>query len=946
MAIDTTQFQGFSYIKDNGVNKYLVEDYLLPGLAVQSRLGKGSRGIPLPTPFGKPQEFIKLEDAATLVLSWLEDNNHLYAKDKGQLIKLMRKVSYEQFATIASEIYQDRVQDPNKLFTTARQQNLTLYREAQKKQTTAPVSKFDPGKAIDEYNALYTQLLRAGSIGSSPALFQKILPAGVPVGRGDLSKQVLAQIILQNITELRGAAHAYVGDEPAATLAVSHKLGQIISNSYPEQSAYLNLLGDKEISSNLNKFTENIEQQLARDGIKLEEIDDLKNRALAAGNDVVATEYEIYQQIQKVIPFTSDAEKKKFAKALIQTINSSSGSPLTSGEIVDLVGTKLGIDSTQIQTIQHELEKSGLSFAIEYRQNELSVIVNSHHLTLGERNLLRRGINPFKIEKSEVNLTIEKDKLLKEFQADSGTKFASIEEAHQFEQGRDKPNVNWTRRFREHEDQFGAYSFLDFDEKRLINRTRFGRWVANSRSRMFELQSKFFDKWVEFDENLPWNKGIRAVYEWYDKLAETILIPGTKIPLFRIVPWIYDRIDEWKKLTTLKAISRTSTWKNPIGKFVHWSLNQYKLGDYTVNGAVFQTFRSAWGSSTKWVLEKSVVLATKMGLGSAFKYATVSATRTATRLLLQMGGKALAKAAIKITTEAMAALLAAGTAIGAVFSAVLAVLMVFDLIKLGWNFVKNFLTNGEFRKTIIGWGAAIVAFVGAINFGAIGVAVGVIFAWTLQTLMLALIVVGLMAGGITLMYRSFGDTIRLDSGMAPLVAPIICDQGSSGTSSSTNSSASAAMCIVETLQKCQLNPLTSSLLSGGGWKCALAAFVNPQVAEAIYNSTFHNNYFQCVGLVAATAAWIGKPISQINACSYVNNAPPGFKYFSGTGGISVGDFFVIGSSGCANDSPGHIGVVCGVSGAIITACDANYGVAGGVRSDGQFAMSQITGYLR
>jgi hypothetical protein len=114
-------------------------------------------------------------------------------------------------------------------------------------------------------------------------------------------------------------------------------------------------------------------------------------------------------------------------------------------------------------------------------------------------------------------------------------------------------------------------------------------------------------------------------------------------------------------------------------------------------------------------------------------------------------------------------------------------------------------------------------------------------------------------------------------------------------------------------------------------------FVNPQVAEAIYNSTFHNNYFQCVGLVAATAAWIGKPISQINACSYVNNAPPGFKYFSGTGGIGVGDFFVIGSSGCANDSPGHIGVVCGVSGVIITACDANYGVAGGVRSDGQFA---------
>ena len=765
MAIDTTQLQGFSYIRDNGVNKYLVEQYLLPGLAVQSRLGKGSRGIPLPTPFDKPQEFIPLEDAANLVLSWLEDNNHLYSKDKSQLIKLMRKVSYEQFATIAGEIYQDRIKDPNKLFTTARQQNLAEYREAQKKNTPSTPSKFDPGKAIDDYNTLYSQLLRAANLGTSPALFQKILPDGVPTGGRDLSKQVLAQIILQNISELRGAAHAHIGDEPAAQLAVSRKLGQIIGDSYPEQSPYLNLLGDKEISANLNKFTQNIEDQLERDGVTLPEIDDSKNHALAAIGDTVSTEYEIYQQIQRLVPLTSDAEKKIFAKALIQTISATANRQLTGDEIIELAGSRIHADTTQLQAIKAELHKSGLAFAIEYRQNELTVIVDSHHLTLGERNLLRRGINPFKTSRSEVDLTIEKDKLLNEFQIDSGTKFASIEEAHTFEQGRNNPDINWIRRFRAHEDQLGAYSFLEFNEKSLINRTRFGRWVTNTRSRLYNLQDKFFNKWVDIEDTITGRKYINKLFDSWDKFAEgfTVKFGKTQVPIFRIVPWLYDRLDEWKKLTTLKAISTTSKWRGPLGKLIHWSLKQYKLGDHTVDGATYQVFRSAWGAGTKWVLKKSVVLATKLGLGSAFKYATVSASRTAIRLLLQMGGKALAKLGIK----AIAALVAAGTFIGSIFSGVLAVLMIFDLVKLAWNFVKNFLTNGEFRKTVIKWGAAIAAFFGAINFASIGIAISLVFLWTLQTLLLSFAIVGIMMASIALVSRAFNDTIHLDSETAP-----------------------------------------------------------------------------------------------------------------------------------------------------------------------------------
>lgn len=925
MAIDTTQFQGFSYIKDNGVNKYLVEEYLLPGLAVQSRLGKGSRGIPLPTPFGKPQEFIPLADAATLVLNWLEDNNHLYAKDKGQLIKLMRKVSYEQFATIANSIYQDRVQDLNKLFTTARAENVARYREAQKKQNTTPTPKFDPGKAIDDYNKLYTQLLRAGSIGTSPALFQKILPAGVPVGNHDISKQDLAQIILQNITELRGAAHAYVGDEDKATQAVSRKLGQIISYSYPEQVAYLNLLGDKEISTNLNKFTENVERQLINDGIKLEEIDDLKNRAVAATGDVVATEYEIYQQVQRILPLTSDSEKKQFAKSLIQSINLSAGRPLSSDEIINLAGSRIGADSTQLQTIKTELEKSGLAFAIEYRQNELSVIVNSHRLTRAEHNLLRRGINPFKTEKSEVNLTIAKDDLLKEFQIDSGTKFTTIAEAHQFEQGRDKPNVNWTRRFREHQDQVGAYSLLDFNEKGLVNRSRIGRRIENWRSNIDELQTKFFDKWVEFDENLLWNKGIRAAYEWYDKLAENFIVKvgKTQIPLFRIVPWIYDRIDEWKKVTTLKAIAKTSTWKNPVGKFIHWNLNQYKLGDYTVNGTLYSTFRSAWGSGTKWALEKSVALATKMGVGSAFKYATVSASRTGTRLLLQIGGRTLARLGAKIGTEAIGALVAAGTAIGSVFSVVLGALMVIDLLKLGWNFVKNFLSSADFRGSVAKFGLTVGAIFLAIPaaFASTLSVIGLLMLSVLQPILLSLVIIGIMIFVNNHNLSDLMTTTHLDSGtsLTQLTTDVVCNIIEGGETQGRSATLNAGQCIADFLTKFQLNPLTRANIGTPAWAAFLAALGNPGAGGAMSHSATSYNYFQCVGLDVAVSLMTGGSGTGFGDAKTLLSSPPtGYKPVLGVGSCSPGDFFVD-----TNGADGHTGIFAGVAGAVIKCIDAN-----------------------
>jgi hypothetical protein len=116
-------------------------------------------------------------------------------------------------------------------------------------------------------------------------------------------------------------------------------------------------------------------------------VDQIKNRALAAIDDTVITEYEIYQQIQKILPLTSDAEKKQFAKSLIQTINASAGKILTSDQIIDLAGQRIKADAAQIEIIKTEVEKS--TWVPLSRQSELNILLNSNHLTLGERNLLK-----------------------------------------------------------------------------------------------------------------------------------------------------------------------------------------------------------------------------------------------------------------------------------------------------------------------------------------------------------------------------------------------------------------------------------------------------------------------------------------------------------------------------------------------------------------------------
>lgn len=429
-----------------------------------------------------------------------------------------------------------------------------------------------------------------------------------------------------------------------------------------------------------------------------------------------------------------------------------------------------------------------------------------------------------------------------------------------------------------------------------------------------------------------------------------------KVPLLNPGKFIYDKFSGAQLWVAAKVLD----WSDSLIGKGHWASGMLShVSDFTRGfiteggswqGANFVFVQKKWGDLLDWGAKKA-------------KFESWQAVKTKVGTTLWSGFAKMAPGlAEKLSAGSLGKLVASFTA--GTLSAGTTLLIQAGLMIVGagfkkfWELIRN--KNGARTKFVnklplyIAGAAtflaavpgAIVAGLIAFGSGAMALIGGGISALFTTIFLPAMIAVGSMILAFFLLFQIFNTTIHLDSGPNEFVASIICNQNSEGSTTTTSPAASAAMCIVETLQGCNLSPLLGSMLDGSAWKCALAAITNPQVAVEIYNSAQHNTYFQCVGFIAATAAWIGKPIPQINACSYVNNAPSGYRYYSNTADMQVGDFFVIGSSNCVDSSPGHVGVVCGVAGTVITACDANYGVAGGVRGDGQFARSQITGFMR
>lgn len=243
--------------------------------------------------------------------------------------------------------------------------------------------------------------------------------------------------------------------------------------------------------------------------------------------------------------------------------------------------------------------------------------------------------------------------------------------------------------------------------------------------------------------------------------------------------------------------------------------------------------------------------------------------------------------------------------------------------------------------TLGGIGAGIINFLGAIASAVLGSIVKPIL----------IILLGFPIAVAIILFIINSGAYVVPPGSSTGVVGFVCNTSEDGGQTppgAESSAANAAVCIVTYLNKFHINPLLESSLGSSGWQQLLT--VLPSAATSALEASSHvDNHLQCIGFVSATAGLAyGQNFGpQNNACAYINNPPPGYRYVSGTGGMKSGDFFVVdGSGGCSTSSPGHIGVVLSVNGALISCADANYTAPGLARVGTCLALDQISGYLR
>ncbi len=456
----------------------------------------------------------------------------------------------------------------------------------------------------------------------------------------------------------------------------------------------------------------------------------------------------------------------------------------------------------------------------------------------------------------------------------------------------------------------------------------------------------------------PIDKFRAKVYSAYLKVDKVIHWPTStwfalqdRYPILNPSKFIYDGWINMQKGIALRVFK----WSTALGKKNKWysgffqQVSQYsKLfyrNDASWHQANFLFLEKKWGNILDW---------TARGAGfeswGVFKKTTWKAV---SKVIASAGNKFAAGLGDKVVKIIGAATSEAG--IGLIL---LGVQVLWEVGKSVIGKISKFLGTIFHGDASNLWGV-VPLFIASIFALFAGITVPLMAAWeTLRALgklvwdflvitfyTALLIAVGAIAV-VSIFFYSLKVTTPLDSGTS-YIAAVVCNATQGAQTQTTGSpAANAAACIASYLTQFNLNPLTKDMV-GNSWWQKLVAVLAKAAANALEASAIGTGHLQCVGFVAATAGLAyNQNFPQINACSYVNNAPSGYKYISGTAGMRPGDFFVMGSSSCSDGSPGHIGVDCGDAGALITACDANYSAPGIARTNGKFEKAQITGYLR
>lgn len=951
---DTSFLNKYRYFTHPGiaVNEHFVRYTLLPGILSQAKLGNAGY---IYLKYDEELERLPLTEAIVLTIDWFNQNQLLSSDDEGKLLKALDPGNYLDIGLYLNGKFTHHSEKSLNLTTTILE-NVERYRDSQK-QAPSPVEV----KAYDilsEYNRVYQEVYRLMQQGVPAQLAAELIPKGMAsIGGSQYQTAALARLVARNLGALESARTSSPTQE-LSSHAVTRELERVI-RANPSLAGLLVVLGDPAAEAKLSQLVETTAHSYAQAGGNIDNLVRLERQAPDAASDALPTHTELIKAIAPLLTFSSDKERSLFAKSLLEETVRSSTTPLTATQIINLATKRLNLSTDQTNQITATLHASGLDVALEYRQQELVILVGGNRLSRAEIKLLQAGISPFAshyFTKQEAikAIRLKEAKLLEEFNAahnpggqDPTKNFSSLEEAYAYEAALPNPSLPRLRQARALSDERGIYLDLSPLQERLLAKTRFGRFVRDSRSRAEAARSSMWDRYASFTDNLPWNKASRKLFDWYEKLEEKLVVtlPFTKgkvkIPLLNPLGWAFNSWHGYQYKTSIKWLKALRGTKSPFGKFGQFVLRNAVKGDFNWGSGIYHGTRELWGRSLNYVVR----------LASKGKYATAKAFGTASikwltdvggKLLLKVGGEAL----LKLGAKAGVALVAAGTVIGSIVSIGLGVLMVVDLVKLGYDLVKEFITNIEFRNF-------------ALKIGGIGAAVATFFAGLPLLLVggLGFIASGLgLALFITLGMTAFGTFYQWSASTAAKIDPgvglftaIVCNQEKENSSANITSvtisdpTAMAAVCIAKVLNECSMNPLFGSALSTPKWQCVLAALLIPGAAEQLYKSAFSvwdgwtkEPHLQCVGLAAASA---GSDFPQTDARNYATSIPPGWT----KGSCKQGSLFVD-----ANGDPGHIGVVIDCdAGANIICVDANLTGPGLVRDQStcRYPKSLISAYL-
>jgi hypothetical protein len=917
MASKTVTFKKSRfYSLHRQLDENFIRKFLLPELKKQGLLGLGSLGIELPT-----GELITLGEAKDLVFDYLINDANLGERDQRTLRGV---VSFTSFVSLADSYLNREISAPQTMASVITPDQLSTLQYSKAKTIVNAPSRFSSDQTVRDYNTLYLKILSLSTASDPSRILARLFPGGISSAT-DITQLALAQVIVSNLPQLKNAANLST-DSTEQHFLVARELSQIIKY-HSNLVGYRNFLGNDAIQATLHQYVESVSQEAEK--VEPQAIEKLTRLQIEYGKklkEYLPNTSELRTQIYNSLPsnLISQTDRAKLTDQILrETIKNS-----LDGASLETILADLQINAGLQQQISQSFRQNGISLSLEYQQGEIRFLADSHELTSYEKNLIKRGISPFLTTQNpnDDRFVKNSNKLLSDYNSRSGQpkEFITLQEAYEYESQKAQPDVLFLLHARDHLNRTYYYNSLPQRDQLRVRIAHGRSWISRTTNRLRNAQDKFIDSIYDITDTVAGKKWLYNQWDRWEKIVSKINVPGTQIPIFRINNWIIDQYQSWKKTRVVEWIGKSSSWSGPFGKWTHQRLKDYKLGSFTLGGMTSVGIHRTWSN-----------FAYKAS-GKIIKGGLIASERTLRRLLIKVGGKALAK----LTFEAVATLSGIFTVVGVLSIAKDVLDLVGGVFKWGWEQLKKLFGSSEGALAAVITGAT-VWIAGAWTIGTTFL-LGLFSSFILPGVVSAAWAIGIALGALYLFTHQGGDgfnmSIHLDSGSSlvqNIAISVLCEDNS-------NAPSSRAACLAKYLNQCYGGSITASNVSRG-LSCLATYAIAPGAIDEVERSASGNLYLQCVGFVKAVASWVGTSIGSHNACGYVDDP----RFVSGLGGVKQGDAIVFKSSGtCSNEAPGHIGILKEDAGANVCLIDANYRCKGCVTDGNCLPKTNIAGYLK